>query len=369
MKKYPKIIEKLLSTNKGHLFKIRVNLTKSGVYSVYFDYSVNGQRQYEFLKRNIYGDNEHKVEDDNIIREIQTLRTKRESDYFLNGHELPTKPLTMTLGAYLEYYKKDIKNNSSVRNLTAHIKRFNDKVFLRSIDVKYCQELANSMAKTVKPSTVHIYLTCFKTILNRAIKENLITKNPAREIKIKVIENKRDFLTEEEVTKLSKYTSYINGFEETKNAFLLSCFTGLRYSDLLKLKWNDIVNDQIYITQKKTSQVNTIPLTNDSRAILDIQKVRNPNGLVFKLPGYTTIKYHVQRLLMHSQIELKGRNITFHCARHTFAVMALRSGVGIYTVSKLLGHTDIKTTEVYLHIVDNDRIIAMDKLPDLIGKN
>ena len=162
-----------------------------------------------------------------------------------------------------------------------------------------------------------------------------------------------------EIEKLANTTS---DRPEIKRAFLFSCFTGLRQSDLRTLKWKDISEDSIKIKQQKTKTSMTIPL---SKTALNILKTDN----VFHLPETNIFNLHTDRTTINRALArwFKSAGIDkkafYHISRHTFATLNLTSGNEIYTVSKLLGHKSLKTTEIYANIIDEKKKQAIDNLP------
>ncbi len=154
-------------------------------------------------------------------------------------------------------------------------------------------------------------------------------------------------------------------YEVLKRAFLFSCLTGLRWSDIQKLTWSEVqkFNDGYKITfhQKKTEALQYLDISEQAYKLMgepDEQEQR-----VFK-----SLKYDAYHNAEITKWCLKAgilKDITFHCARHTFAVLQLTMGTDIYTVSKLLGHSELKTTQIYADIIDEQRQKAMYKIPDI----
>jgi len=177
---------------------------------------------------------------------------------------------------------------------------------------------------------------------------------------IKKPETKREYLTIQEVKKLYK-TKCSN--QEVKDAFIFSCFTGLRYSDVINLTWNNISNDKIEFKQRKTGGVEYLPISQTAKDILvKRQKGKNKSKLIFNVPTKVGIFKHIKNWVKDAGIK---KRVSFHTARHTFATMTLTQGVDLYTVSKLLGHKDISTTQVYAKIIDSKKDEAVHKLPHL----
>ncbi|KAA1243324.1 site-specific integrase [Aquimarina sp. RZ0] len=239
-----------------------------------------------------------------------------------------------------------------------------DKEWIEGFKVFLQSEEASTQGKTLSINTCHVYFSKFRSSLKTAYKDKLIAHNPCEDIvHIQQEETEREFLTLEELKKaLQTKCSY----PLLKKAFIFSALTGLRKSDILKMTWKELQhsNEQgwyLRFTQKKTKGVETLPISDQARALLET--AGEPEALVFKglkYDGSTSIK--IQRWMLKAGI---SKPITFHCARHTFATLQLTMGTDIYTVSKLLGHKELKTTQVYAKIIDKKKVEAVNRIPDL----
>ena len=157
-------------------------------------------------------------------------------------------------------------------------------------------------------------------------------------------ETRREFLTVEELNTLAATPCE---YKDLKRATLFSALTGLRHCDIQKMQWKEIQIDgdqaRLNFTQKKTKGVEYTPIS--AQALELCGEPRNPNQLVFEdLPAPSWISRPLKKWLETAGITKK---ITFHCFRHTFATLQLSNGTDIYTVSKMLGHTNVKTTQIY----------------------
>jgi len=218
---------------------------------------------------------------------------------------------------------------------------------------------------TITQNSAHHYFSRIKNSFKMAYRDKLITDNPADRVDyIEVTETKREFLTFEELQALSKTECR---YPALKLAFLFSALTGLRWSDIQKLTWSEVQFSDatgwgVYFRQKKTDGVEYLPLAQQARDILPKER-GEANERVFKGLKYSA---HINTALTTWCSDAKiTKHITFHCARHTNATLLLTQGVDIYTVKKLLGHSDIKTTEIYAKLIDEKRIEAVNKIPQL----
>lgn len=209
------------------------------------------------------------------------------------------------------------------------------------------------------------YLNKVKAALNQAFDEKIITNNPAKGVKgIRVPESRREYLLAEELRKLNNTLCAI---PILKDAFLFSCLTGLRWSDINKLVWREVIYSEaegrhkIHFTQKKTQGVEYHPITEAAYKLLG--KRGKDEDRVFKGLKYSA--WHNFRLAQWVADAGINKKITFHVGRHTYATLLLTSGGDIYTVSSLLGHRDLKTTQIYAKIIDVKKNNTVELLPDI----
>lgn len=213
-------------------------------------------------------------------------------------------------------------------------------------------------------NTKHSYFSKLKAAIREAFRRRYLAENYAERIKgIKVEEVRREFVTLEEIQRLAKTECEL---PVLKQAFLFSAFTGLRFSDCQQLRWIDLQDMEdgsslIRFRQKKTKGEQTLNLPNTARKILGER--RKDNQLIFKNLKYSAWNnLKLRQWVKDAEI---NKDITFHCARHSFATLLMTEGADLYTVSKLLGHKNIQTTQIYAKIVDRLKIDAMNKLNDI----
>jgi len=180
-----------------------------------------------------------------------------------------------------------------------------------------------------------------------------LRENPFADIHVKKVSVDRQFLTQDEIRKIEALPS-----SEIRNAFLFSCYTGLRWGDVKALQMSDIREGYLYYQMKKTGSYERVLLPSAVFTLL-----RYDDGLAFRLPGHRRMMKHLDKLISDAGIE---KHITFHCARHTFATLCLTLGIDIYTVSKLLGHADVRVTQTYARLVDAKKDQAMRILDDAL---
>ena len=281
---------------------------------------------------------------------------------------------------FIEYFQKLIsdRQKKASRSLIVNWKRVlelfktfakSDTVAFSQINIKlienfkrYLLEAPNAGNKDVEISqnTASNYFSTFKTVLKRAFVDGYLTIDLSAKTKgIRELDTRRETLTLEEINLLVNTEC---DKPVVKQAAFFSLLTGLRHCDVKKLKWGELqkVGDKyrLNFTQQKTKGVEYMPISEQAYKVCG--EPNHPDQLVFAdLPDVTKISPSLKKWIKAAGI---NRNITFHCFRHTFATLQLTHGTDIYTVSKMLGHTDIKTTQIYAHIVDQKKEAAANAI-------
>jgi len=205
------------------------------------------------------------------------------------------------------------------------------------------------------------YFNKVKAALKQAYKDGILQNDLNSKVKpIEAEETRREYLTREELNKLVK-TPCNNDL--LKRAALFSALTGLRFSDIQKLVWGEVehIKGQGYFlnfTQKKTKAKENYPISEQAYSLLG--EAKDLTAQVFE--GFKYSAYQNKHLYQWIGAAGITKDITFHCFRHTFATLQLFNGTDIYTVSKMLGHKDLKTTQVYAKIVDEAKRKAVDRI-------
>lgn len=348
--------------NQFHKIKIRVKKMKDGRLSVFLDTHRHNAHHYEFLKLYLYqtGFSAH---NDNTLRLVARLRDDREALLQESETGIPTRREDVSFIRFARAVISE-KNESTAEQytcgLTFWIKTHGERLTIRQIDRYHVDKFLSRMkADRLSQATRFHYFFAVKYILKQAVKDRIIQYNPADDFSVSQGRSVREFLSMDEVRQLVD----LNTGDPVRDAFLFSCYTGLRYSDIIALTWNQIRDNHLAIKQQKTGEYLRSPLTEPALAILDsLRTTCNMTGKVFKLPSYKRLREHLKKLMDAAGID---RNITFHCARHTFATLCLTYGMDLYTVSKLLGHTDIGTTQLYAKIVDSKKEEEVRKFPKI----
>lgn len=348
------------------MVKLRKKQISGNKLSYYLDIYNNGKRYYEFLK--LYSSND-KIQNKEITRLAESIRAKREIELRSAGYGLT--PEHKSKVDFVDYMTKisETKNFAGKKLLKCsinHIKIYaKNGIHLNSIDEHWIGGFEEFLkSKQLSNSSIIDYLIALRVTLNTAVRERLIPINPFVYYKqtTKATHSKRNFLTFEELSKLNE--TYCTE-EHIKRAFLFSCYTGLRISDLMNLQWNDIKENQLEIRQIKTNNLLYLPLGETAVDLLKKHRgnIYNlTNEKIFKLPCLATILKHLREWVKAAKI---NKHITTHCGRHTFATLSLSQGIDLYTVSKLLGHSNVSVTQIYGKIIDQKKIDAVNKLPRL----
>lgn len=210
----------------------------------------------------------------------------------------------------------------------------------------------------------------FKKFIKYAIEHDIMIKNPCAGVVCKADDQtlKKDVLSFEEIERLIS-TTYENQNQEIRRAFIFCLYTGLRFCDVIALKYNNIdySNKLLIFEQAKTKGHSTAsgvvtPLNDGLLSLIGETSTDAKNDVIFNLPSHTMCLKGLRRWVKRAGID---KHITWHCARHSFAVNILNNGANIKTVASLLGHSGLKHTEKYTRAVDSLKQAAIDSLPEL----
>lgn len=355
--------------------RIRQKKLKNGAYSLYLDIYYKGKREYEFLSLYIIPEHSKidKEKNKQTMRLAEAIKSKRILELVNGTYKIGIKTQEdLLLIPYLEivFSKKKDATARVYRSLFFHIGKFDKNARLSDIDKKWIdrfkKHLDGYLGRTKKPLTnngKNMYLTYLSIALRQAVVDELISTDPTRYVtKYKAEEYRREYLTLEEI-KLVANTPFPYK-ERYKDAFIFSCLTGLRKSDVVKLTWKDVVKEngvyRLIYQQKKTESYEHLDIT--AYALRFMGERGKDDDLVFNIP----IKSQTCEKMFYPFVEkLTGKKITFHCARHSFAVLMISLGVDIFTLSKLLGHKSIETTQIYAKILDKQKRQAVDLIPQI----
>lgn len=338
-----------------------------GGYSLYLEMNRDGTRSFEFL--HLYLRPEQTREDKRTNRATweaaRTIQAERTVD-IQKGRASMLVPASKT-PLLSEYCKSFLDSRRLARSTAlaylrsvAHFTHANGDLHIGEINKQHIVRFVTSITAVIQESSADMNLSKINALLRRAAMDGHIASNPCEKLdasqKPKKRGTQREYLTIDELRLLAG-TPCRN--ESIKRAFMFACFTGLRISDIIALRWDMMTRDGIRIRMQKTGELVYIPLTDNARAWLPPGKT-DP---VFQLgvhPNYLGP-------FLKEWTEAAGitKRVTFHVSRHTFATLLISSGADIYVVSKLLGHTNVATTQIYARIIDEARVRAVNLIPQL----
>lgn len=295
-----------------------------------------------------------------------------ESKFYVNGQKAD---LTFTEFALMEI-EQDFQNKGSFetyRTRKSAIKKIEDfaggKVAFRDIDFNFLKRLDSSMINEGNSDSSRArILKTIKTFFNRAVMQDIVNENPVKKYKYKANDGEREYLTYEELQKFEKLYHSPSTHKTLKKAlkpFLFCCHTGLRYRDISEIRFKNLKTHKekgtkttfLSFIMHKTQKHHEIPLNNKALALLP-EKTFDEDK-IFRVYTSQPMNRYLKTITQKTKVE---KRITFHCSRHTFATLLLGSGAPIETVSKLLGHEDIKTTMIYARILPENKINAVNNL-------
>ncbi len=364
--------------------KLRLKPLAHGRFRYYLDIYKNGQRSYEFLPlyKERATDEETRNLNANSKANAESLRYKRELDLIQNTGGIRITDKNLLLIDWLRQFRelKAATGQSNARALTVnklinHIIIYKgDKTLLANVDLNYCRGFVKYLTtaksgrdtvneKTLSKSSAKLYFSLFTAAMKQAVREDKIAFNPMEKLdkndrkplngESKLIE----YLTIEEL-KLLMQEHCSN--REVERAFLFSCFTGIRISDIKNLTWDNISKrgDNYILSFKMQKTTRNLVLKLNKQAIKYLPD--RTDNYIFDLPSNTaSINNSLKSWAKRAGV---NKNIHFHTARHTFATMELTMKVDLYTISKLLGHKNLSSTQVYSDVIDKEREKAIDKL-------
>lgn len=370
---------------------LRKRLLPSGRTRLYFDIICNGKRRTESLKLFLEPERTKADRQKNkeTLKLAEAVKAKRVVE--IQNGEFGFKQDLSKETVFYDYYcamvearlgNESKSNWGNWRSGLRHLEKYDPRIkelrfsditqkwvegFRNYLDKEACA-WGNDYRKRIKdhPLSKNSKLSYFNKLracLNQAHDDGIISKNPMRGVEpLRGQEGTRMYLTLDEVRKLAQTECE---YPCIKKAFLFSCLTGLRRSDIVKMKWSEVQQQgnftRIIFKQKKTCVQEYLDITAQAAALMGERG--KPNELVFEdIHSPACTNEVIKRWVLYAGIQ---KEITFHCARHTFAVMMLDLGTDIYTVSKLLGHRELSTTQIYAKVLDKNKQKAVESIPDI----
>ena len=388
-----------MGTSFHILFFVRkANKTTTGKVPIYLRITINGLRFESSIGRQVDSDNwlakfgraKGVTEEAKTLNSfLDTLRSRAinyQQDIFREGKEfnvetinekwlgIKTKPI-MLIDVFLEHNRKmkllvgkEYAQLTYIRYETtlAHTKKFllykygKEDMDVKKLDYSFINEFAfwlKAIRNCNQNSTIK-YLSNFKKIVNFCIQSGFIMRNPFVGFKLVKKEVVREILSKEDLDKMAAVQFPTERSGQVRDIFLFCCYTGLAYADIKKLKRSEIVigvdgERWIFTSRQKTDTPSKIPLLPAALEILTRYE-DNPvclnKDLLMPVLSNQKMNDYLKQIADLSGID---KVLTFHIARHTFATtITLSNGVPIETVSKMLGHKSLRTTQHYAKILD-----------------
>lgn len=374
--------------------RIRERKLADGNISLYLDIYVKGTRKYESL--GLYLIPENRPNAKSINARTRSIAEKIKSDRIIALQDRGIKQWdkikrsNMPLIDWLKQYEQDSfgftqSTLDGRKDMRKKVELYLEQeglsyIGMNEVDQDFCrgflrflETAKNGVVKKkegriISKSCAHHHQAVLNGALNKAVREGIIQQNPMKMLdkreKFQPSPEEREFLTIEELRTLIDVPC---GNEQVKSAFIFSCFTGLRLSDVRSLTWNKIHTmpdgKTLYVSvvMQKTQKPINVPLSSEALRVL--AKKEDKDEPIFTLPkGDATISYHIKRWVKAGKI---NKAISYHCSRHTFATMMLTLGADLYTTSKLLGHANVTTTQIYSKIIDKKKVETVNLVDNL----
>lgn len=343
---------------------VRKRQTYRGTYSLHMDIYRGGLRRYDFQTLKGLEITGVKSRDKDVRKLVESIVFEFNKELIATesgvGYVSPVK-----LNAdFITYFERlaNKRQQKSWSNSLVHLRKFSGSsgVQFRAVTEQWLERFQQYLLGAVSETSAHTYFSTIKAALSSAVKDKILVRNPASDApSIKRRDRVRAFLSEEELQKL--YLTPCNS-DTVKRAFLFSCRTGLRLSDVKALQWENVrmgKENAVDVVQQKTGRLVSVPLRDDAIEMLGEQQAY---GTVFALLGDEHTRKTIKRWVASAGIE---KNVSFHTARHTFATSLQAASGDIYMVSTVLGHTSTKHTQVYAKMTNPKLREGMAKIPSM----
>jgi len=366
--------------------------------SLYLDIYENGKRKFEFLSLYLIPEinQETKERNEATLKRAQEIRAER----ILHPETIPEKGHLMVvpdipdddspevidwIQTYMEwmdgnpeYSKRTVEQTQYLQERMKEflkakrrphitLMKFDKtwfKAFFLWLKNDYVpQKYVRVEAKPLCEGSLHNVQQRIVTVFNKAVKFGKLKANPFYQLEKSDIFPKpkashKQYLTPDELKRFMASDERSPGVAETQRAFGFACLTGLRISDIKALRWSDIKRNEetntLVIIQKKTKALNAVPIGNTA---LSWMPPKGNDDFVFHLPAKANVDAALKRIAKKVGIE---KNISFHCARHTFGILVQAVTGNIETTKKLMGHKSLKSTAIYADVLTNEKVKAVD---------
>jgi len=368
-----------MGKKQKELIHLREKILSNGNASLYLDIYFEGKRKYEFLKLYLITNPKSasdKEKNRSTLQLAQAIKAKRIVEIQNKAYGFTSN--TRLQANLLDYFatlseerKAEKGNYGNWESARKHLGLYCDALTtFNDVDIQFVEGFKNFLketktksGKSLSQNSQHSYYQKFAACLRHAYEKGILPHNPANSVRApKPGEPQRDYLSLDEIRALVKAECK---FPVMKKAFLFSCLTGIRWSDINLMTWGQVQDlngiPRIIFRQKKTKGQEYLDINDQA---LDFLGERGqPAARVFEGLKYSAWhNMELQKWCVRAGIT---KEITFHCGRHTFAVMMLDLGADLFTTSKLLGHAHVKTTQIYGKVLDKKKQEAVGRIPDL----
>lgn len=369
------------STKKKEPVKLRRKQLANGNQSLYLDIYLKGKRKYEFL--NLYLTPERNAGERAVnkrtLQLAEQIRMERLVELQRGQFGFTDKPDAPFIVDWLHIVReeKDSKTEHKVKysiwaTLLSYVTAYGNNVRIDEIDTKWLDGFREFLIKrnghnseqTLKANYVAEVFTHLSIALNLAVKKGKLDRNPMLQYDMpSLTETERVYLTLEELRVLSRTECKQ---PELKRAFMFSCLTGLRKSDLIQLQWKhvSIVEGfcRLTFSQWKTKGLMYLDINDQAASYLGEAGSADDHVFDQRVLRSCFISKTLREWAASAGID---KPLTYHSSRHTFAVLMVTLDTDLYTISKLLGHSDVRTTQIYAKVMDKVRREAVSKIPEL----
>ena len=303
---------------------------------------------------------------DNIILKASKIILKFNiDDKILTSEQLVLELSLNNSADFWEYaykiYLPSLRNKNTFINRKSKLKKL--KIFaphlkIAEINDKFLKKYADWCFDDGNcDNTVWGHIKCLKTIVRAAYEDDLIRELPFKKYKLTYTQKKKETLTIEEIYRIEKALRdglFSKTLENVATYFLFACFTGLRFSDVENVWWNNIKNNVLSLNQKKTAKPVSFKLNNMALKYMPDKK----HSKVFRT--FTNQRTNIYLKVIAKICDI-DKNVTFHMARHSFATISMDLNTNIHTLKELLGHEKMASTMIYAQVTDKKKQVEVDK--------
>ena len=372
--------------------RLRQRKLPSGLTSLYLDIYLDGKRSYEYLKLYLVEEKTRADKEKNrqTLLLAEAIRSKRIVELHNGQYGFKDRKRAAEV-RFWDYYKtmcekrlgEESRGNwGNWYSCLHHLRKYEPRENITFADItrEWVQGFRDYLDNTavawshdarsreeyypISPNTKHSYFNKLKACIHQAQADGILDHDPLQGVEgFKAEEGTRMYLTIDEVRKLAETPCR---YGPIKKAFLFSCFTGLRRSDIMKMKWGEVHQQgeftRIIFKQKKTNGLEYLDITPQAAELMG-ERGRADDYVFADIHSPSCTNNAIKEWVARAGIE---KEITFHCGRHTFATMMLDLGNDLYTVSKLLGHREVHTTQIYAKVMDKNKQAAVAKIPRIL---